>query len=289
MKLFSPLLMLVPFLTVASPAAEKLQTFEGCQLIPTDWADGDSFQIRFPDGQERTIRLYGADCFEATVNDDTDARRLRAQRRYFGIAGETETSIARAKDLGNQAKAQVAKFLAKPFTVTTAFADGRGDGRFKRYYGFIETADGKDLAEQLVSRGLARAYGVYRRKSPTISAAEYRQRLIDRELKAAKQGMGAWALTDWDALPGERQKERREEEELAAAKDGAAMPDEPVDPNSAPRDLLMRLPGIGETMANRIIEGRQNGRYRSPEDLLQVQGIGKKTIERLRPLLAFPH
>jgi competence protein ComEA len=288
MKLITPLLTLYLLLTIASSATKKLQIFKGCQLVPTEWADGDSFLVRFPDGEERTIRLYGADCFEATVNDNTDARRLRAQRRYFGIAGETKASIAAAKDLGSQAKTQAAKLLSKPFNVTTAFADGRGDGRFKRYYGFVETADGEDLAEQLVSLGLARAFGVYRRKSPDITGAEYRQRLVDRELKAAKLGVGAWALTDWDALPGERQKERREEEELAAAQDGVTLPDSPVDPNSAPRALLMKRPGIGETMATRLIEARHDGRYRNAEDLLRVQGIGAKTLERLRPLLEFP-
>jgi hypothetical protein len=48
-------------------------------------ADEDSFQIQTPEGQEHTIRLYGADCIEWHVSDDSDARRLRAQRRYFGI------------------------------------------------------------------------------------------------------------------------------------------------------------------------------------------------------------
>lgn len=272
-------------------AAGELQTFEGCQLVPTKWADGDSFLVRFPDGVERTIRLYGADCIETSVRDNTDARRLQAQRHYFGIAGaegEAAASIAHAKGLGMEATKAVATLLRKPFSVTTAFADGRGDGRFKRYYGFVETGAGADLASSLVSRGLARAFGVYRRKSLGVSAAEYRKHLTDLELQAAKGGAGAWALTDWRALPGERRKERQKEEELAAAKDGATRPaPASVNPNTAPRDLLMTLPGIGEIMANRLIENRQNGAYRKPEDLLRVPGIGEKTLERLRPLLKF--
>ena len=99
--------------------------------------------------------------------------------------------------------------------------------------------------------------GVYRSRPGVQTGDEYRQRLEDLELKAAKLGRGVWRYTDWAALPAERRQQRSEEAELAAAKDGPTIPDkESVDPNSAPRALLMKLPGIGETMANRIIEGR---------------------------------
>ena len=47
----------------------------------------------------------------------------------------------------------------------------------------------------------------------------------------------------------------------------------------------MLLPAVGETMANRIIGGRP---YKKPEDLLNVDGIGPKTIERLTPYLQLP-
>ena len=43
-----------------------LTTFKNCQLITTDWSDGDSFLVRFPDGSSHTIRLYGVDCFETS-------------------------------------------------------------------------------------------------------------------------------------------------------------------------------------------------------------------------------
>jgi len=56
-----------------------------------------------------------------------------------------------------------------------------------------------------------------------------------------------------------------------------------LDPNTAARDDLLRLPGIGELMANRIIESRP---YETIEDLLEVSGLGRKTLERLRPHLA---
>ena len=44
----------------------------------------------------------------------------------------------------------------------------------------------------------------------------------------------------------------------------------------------MRLPGIGETLANRIIEARP---YRRLTDILEVPGIGPSTYRALKPFL----
>ena len=276
----------------ASVAAEDLQTFKGCSLVPAEWADGDSFRVRFPDGNEHTVRLYGVDCFETKNGSATDARRLRAQRRYFGISevgGNAAASVKEAMGLGGKAAEAVRGDLKKPFSVTTTFADAGGDGRFKRVYGFVETGGKRDLAEVLVERGLARAFGVYRRKSANVSAAEYREHLRDVELKAAKKGMGVWALTDWDKLPGERREERKDEEDLEVGrgKFGPEIAPRSVDPNTAARDLLMELPGVGEITANRIIEAREDEPYRSPADLRRVHGIGEATVEKLAPYLKF--
>lgn len=59
-----------------------------------------------------------------------------------------------------------------------------------------------------------------------------------------------------------------------------------VDLNQADWPELTQLPGIGETLARRIVELRaQRGRFASHEDLLRVKGIGRKTLDRLRPHL----
>ena len=49
---------------------------------------------------------------------------------------------------------------------------------------------------------------------------------------------------------------------------------------------LARLPGIGATVAQRIVDHREkNGSFRAVEDLMLVRGIGEKSLERLRPYL----
>ena len=60
----------------------------------------------------------------------------------------------------------------------------------------------------------------------------------------------------------------------------------PVDLNKGRRQDFLELPGIGEKLAERIVEYRKDhGRFQSIEDLRRVKGIGKKRMERLRPLV----
>ena len=273
---------------IASAAAQDLKKIGPCHFVPTAWADGDSFQIETPDGKVVTIRLYGADCIEWHVTDESDARRLREQRRYFGIsgpAGKSAESIQLAKDFGKAAAEETARALAKPFIIHTTFADARGDGKHPRVYAYITTAEGEDLSARLVKLGLARAFGVYRETADGVSKAELEERFDDLELQAARLGKGIWAKTDWNALPEQRRLQREEDAELAEATGGAKLESgEMIDPNTAARDELMRLPGIGEKTANLIIGGRP---YRNLGDLDRIDGIGEATLKRLKPYLVF--
>ena len=58
----------------------------------------------------------------------------------------------------------------------------------------------------------------------------------------------------------------------------------PVNLNSADAATLAReLDGIGPAKAQAIVEFRQkNGPFRSPEDLLKVDGIGERVLEQNR-------
>src|SRR5258706_15177309 len=78
----------------------------------------------------------------------------------------------------------------------------------------------------------------------------------------------------------------------AAAAARRAPPEVPVgriDPNRASVAELIRLPGIGPSLAGRIVADRdQHGAFASPEALLRVHGIGPKTLDRIRGFLSFP-
>ena len=59
-----------------------------------------------------------------------------------------------------------------------------------------------------------------------------------------------------------------------------------VDINKADWPELIQLPGIGQTLAKRIVASRQTvGPFRSPDDLRRVSGIGKKVFANIRPYL----
>jgi comEA protein len=59
-----------------------------------------------------------------------------------------------------------------------------------------------------------------------------------------------------------------------------------VDINRAEAWLLEALPGIGETLAQRIIDYRQqNGAFRSISEITEVEGIGQSLYEQIKDLI----
>lgn len=265
-----------------------LYRYEACIYIETAWNDGDSFRVQLPTGQNITARLYRVDSIETSIHDTTAARRLRAQRRYFGISDFGETardSIEKAIELGEAATEFTREKLSQPFTLWTSHADARGSGN--RIYVFIETAEGDALADLLVKAGLARAYGVYRQTPRGIPQSESIERMQDLELSAAAGRRGVWAYTDWEALPEERLAERRELEELRLAmRTGPEVTaSNPVNLNEADAATLQQLPGIGPALAARIIEHRGRQPFQDKADLKKVSGIGSKTYATLEPLV----
>ena len=53
--------------------------------------------------------------------------------------------------------------------------------------------------------------------------------------------------------------------------------------NTASKEELMKLPGIGESKALKIIEYRSaNGNFKAIEDIMKVNGIGKSTYEKFK-------
>ena len=59
----------------------------------------------------------------------------------------------------------------------------------------------------------------------------------------------------------------------------------PINPNTAPPEILELLPGVGEKTALKIVAARP---FSSVEDLLRVHGIGPKKLEKMREFLIVP-
>jgi competence protein ComEA len=60
-----------------------------------------------------------------------------------------------------------------------------------------------------------------------------------------------------------------------------------INVNSANKEQLMMLPGIGEKTAKNILAYRQgNGSFKSLDVLTKVKGISRKKLDKLRPSLA---
>lgn len=167
----------------ATTAADDWQTLRGCRLIDNPANDGDSFHV-MANGQEHIFRLYFVDCPEAESGGYVTAR-VKEQAAEFGI---TE---AASVEIGRKAAAFTKAVLSRPFTVVTRGQNARGASKIQREYAFVTTADGEDLGEMLVERGLARSHGEDA-ALPGKSAASLRSRYDNLEAKAKKQKAGAW-------------------------------------------------------------------------------------------------
>ncbi len=59
-----------------------------------------------------------------------------------------------------------------------------------------------------------------------------------------------------------------------------------LDINSADKDLLVQLPGVGPKTADAILKYRkENGEFKSVDDLTNVKGIGNKKLLKMKPFL----
>lgn len=71
--------------------------------------------------------------------------------------------------------------------------------------------------------------------------------------------------------------------QAAALRDGERM-----DINRASAEELELLPGVGPSLAKRVVEVRERlGPFARPEDLLRVRGVGQKTLQKLIRFLRF--
>jgi len=249
--------------------ATQWEVLEGCQLRTNATVDGDSFHVRHKD-REYVFRLYFVD---APETDLSQRERVEDQAAYFGLA---TNEIVRAGRLA--AKFTRERLVGREFTVITRWQNAMGRGSLARFYGIV-LVGGQNLAEELVTNGLARIYGLRANWPDGPRSATFINHLKNRELSAREQKRGVWdeqqfphaKTSTGTATDGTNQSTN-------AAQRGAAK----VELNSASFEELQTLPGIGPKLAERILAHRP---FKTVEDLDKVPGIGAKTIERLRPLV----
>jgi len=75
---------------------------------------------------------------------------------------------------------------------------------------------------------------------------------------------------------------------VAGAQDSRSASGQPtVNINTATAEQLQLLPGVGPALAGRIIAFREaNGPFEKVDELAAVQGIGDKSLAKLRPYVA---
>ena len=168
-------------LTPSAPAASRpWQTLEACQLVESTINDGDSFRVHW-NGGELTVRLYFADSPEA---DYRFRDRTKAQADYFGISEE------QAVEVGKMASKFTQEALKDGFSVRTRWQGVFSGKPNSRKYGIVSVGN-QDLAEMLVSNGLARIHGEGIGGQQTWEEVE---RLKVLEKKAKAEGRGAWGM-----------------------------------------------------------------------------------------------
>jgi competence protein ComEA len=89
------------------------------------------------------------------------------------------------------------------------------------------------------------------------------------------------AFLDLSRPPAGRSRTARRDVEAPRARDAGGSA-RPVNVNRASPEELVRLPGIGPVIAERLVEERRNGAFASLDDLTRVRGIGPSTVDRLR-------
>ena len=258
--------------------AADLTTLENAVLIDADMNDGDSFRVSVG-GRELHLRLYYVDCPETTYASEAELERIRDQQQHFGL--EDPHDVVR---FGERAAEYVRQVLASPFSIHTSYAWAPGRSPTGRYYAFVETHEGEDLAHLLVREGLARVYGKTRPAPDGKSSRQVLEVLEDMRALAMLNRSGIWRVTNPELLAEMRRSKREADANMDEFREKVAKQrsrdDAPLDLNRASDEQLRRIPGIGPVTAAKIIAGRP---YRKMEDLLKIPGIGPKKLEAVAP------
>jgi competence protein ComEA len=128
----------------------------------------------------------------------------------------------------------------------------------------------------LVAAGAGLAIREWRASHPELAD---RLERLDRQADVPTRGTGDTSGSPASERPKPEKPERPERRPAPPER-------RPVDLNSATQHELARLPGVGPSLAVRIVERRESvGAFASVEDLRRVKGIGPAKLGRLRQLV----
>jgi competence ComEA-like helix-hairpin-helix protein len=248
----------------------KWERLEGCRLMTNALVDGDSFRALYKD-REYIFRLYFVD---APETDAALKDRITDQSAYFGVAASV---IPRAGRLAADFTRD--KLAPTSFTVITRWQNAMGRSSLARFYAVVLIGT-NNLAEELVSNGFARIYGLRANWPGGLRSTTFINKLKNLELTAREQKRGIWDETRFPRNDNLPTLDALTNNGASAASTSA--PAKQVDLNNATVEELQSLPGIGPVLAQRIIERRP---FKTAEELDDVPGVGPVTMERLRPLI----
>ena len=154
----------------ASPSSTPSET----TALVSDVVDGDTVDVRFPDGSADTVRLLGVDTPEVHVENDP--------AEFEGVP-DTEAGRSCLRRHGEAASEFAVDRLAD-HRVTLRFdaAAGRRGG-YDRLLAYV-VADGESFNAALLERGYARLYD---------SSFRERDRYASLERGAREAGRGVWS------------------------------------------------------------------------------------------------
>ncbi len=257
--------------TAPCPASAPWVTLQGGHYLIKRPNDGDSFHVSV-EGHEYIFRLYFVDAPETSAEFRD---RVEEQATYFGV------TVDQVLQVGELAKEFTREKLADSFLVRTCWEDAGGRSRLQRFYAFVQTRTG-DLGEQLVENGLARAHPATAKPEGLTSAAVEWKNLIKLEHKAKREKIGGWGANEERMTVRAQQPESERGIEASEETTPSGFPAQTkLDVNTASLAELENVPGIGPSIAERIIEARP---FKSADDLQRVKGIGAgKRYEKIRP------
>lgn len=152
--------------------------------------------------------------------------------------------------------------------------------KFNQFFGFTPT-ESKVVVFLLVTFIAGGALKVYRSYFPSAFLPRFDYSKEDQEFALRSKLIDSIEAGRLQFVQGRSQTSGKEKS--AGSRKTKAL-QSPINLNTATKEELMKLPGVGEVIAERILLYREEkGRFRDISELKNIRGIGDKTFEKLRP------